>query len=63
VNTGTVEYVAGSSTVTPNRDIQTHISISLDVKADIQIDYSFTESALVPVCQTLILITAGWTKN
>jgi len=63
VNIGAVEYVAGRTTVTPNSDIQTHISISLDVKAYVQIDYSFIESALVPICQTVILITAGGTKN
>jgi len=44
--------------VTPNSDIQTHISISLDWKAHSQIDYSFIESALVPICQTVTLITA-----
>jgi len=63
MNVGAVEHVAGRSTVTPNSDFQTHISISLDVKAHSQIDYSFIESALVPICQTVTLITAGWTKN
>ena len=63
MNIGAVEYVAGRSTVIPNSDIQTHVSISLDVKVHSQIDYSFIESALVPVCQTVILITAGCKKN